>query len=164
MFYLDVVMKARVFFYFLIFPLVINISCSRDNGPEEGGGLVFIESLPGGCNGVEFGQIKSLMEGPDTVYFDVKNDTLAAFVGINYICCAPFATETYISNDSIFMTIKDTCPDPMSCYCKCMCYYSWDFLFSEIEEKEYYYQVVLIDPRQDGPQVLREGVLDLSGE
>ena len=150
-------MKARVFFYFLIFPLVINISCSRDDGPEEGGDLVFIETLPGGCNGVEFGGMKTMVEEPDTVYFKVNNDTLDAFVGINYLCCAPFDTETRVSGDSIFMLIKDTCPEPMSCYCKCMCYYTWDFLFNGIEDREYYYRVTLDSPLEEGPRVLWEG-------
>jgi hypothetical protein len=153
-------MKSRVVLYFLILSGLIIVTCTRDDSPEGKRDLVFIESQPGGCNGVEFGEMKVMVDEPDTVYFKIRNDTLDAFVGINYICCAPFDTETRISGDSIFMLIKDTCPDPMSCYCKCMCYYSWDFLFTDVEDRDYFYRVTLDSPLEEGPRVLWEGTGD----
>ena len=133
--------------------------CTRDSDEPEGSKpLVFVNTNPGGCNGVEFGQMKSMLEEKDTIYFKFRSDSLDAFVGINYICCAPFDTETEISGDSIFMTVRDTCPAPYSaCYCKCMCYYTWNFLFTDVEDKDYFYRVTLDSPLEEGPRVLWEG-------
>ena len=140
--------------------------CTKDsNDPEESGTITYVKTNPGGCNGQDFSSMKSMFDENDTLIFTQRGDTLDAFVGINYICCAPFTTGAIISNDSLFMTITDTCPPPFSaCYCRCMCYYTWDFLFFGIEEKKYYYSVVLIDPQQEGSEIFREGVLDLRGE
>ena len=82
---------------------------------------------------------------------------------VNYICCAPFTSEAIISNDSIFMNLTDTCLYPyQSCYCRCMCYYTWDFLFVDFKEKEYYFKIILNDPREENPIILDEGFIDLS--
>jgi hypothetical protein len=45
-----------------------------------------------------------------------------------------------------------------------MCYYSWDFLFTGMQEKKYYYRVTLVDPQQEGPIIFREGMIDLGGK
>jgi len=156
----SVMKKSILAIWFLIFILMLTM-CTKDSGDTgDIPDLSFIEVLPGGCNGQEFDAMKSVLDEQDTLIFTVRNDTLDAFLGINYICCAPFVTDTRISGDSIFMNIRDTCPYPYSCYCKCMCYYSWDFLFAGLAEKEYYYQVILIDPLQEGPQILWEGILE----
>ena len=61
------------------------------------------------------------------------------------------------------MTITDTCSElGEPCYCWCMCYYTWDFLFVDYESKEYAFQVILNDPRKLVPIVLWEGKVDLS--
>ena len=149
-------------FTILAFSIILMLSmCTKDSGETgEKPDLTFIKALPGGCNGQDFDVMKSAMDEQDTLIFTVRDDTLDAFIGINYICCAPFVADTRISNDSIFMTISDTCPSPYACYCRCMCYYSWNFLFTGMAEKEYYYQVTLNDPRQDGPQLLWKGTLE----
>ncbi len=159
-------MKKSVFILFTVVVLFTLAMCSKDsNDPEDSGTITFVKTNPGGCNGQGFSSMKSILDENDTLIFTLKNDSLDALIGLNYICCAPFTTETKVSNDSIFMTIRDTCPSPYtSCYCKCMCYYTWNFLFNNVEDKEYYYRVVLIDPRQEGPQVFREGMLDLGGD
>jgi hypothetical protein len=139
--------------------------CTRNNvGPDEQDGLAFVRTDPGGCNGIDSSRMKSVIDGTDTVYFKIRNDTLDAFIGLNYICCAPFKPTVLISADSIFMTVTDTCPDLRSCYCRCMCYYSWDFLFTGMQEKKYYYRVTLVDPQQEGPIIFREGMIDLGGK
>ena len=57
--------------------------------------IEFIFVHPGGCNsGLRNTEIKSnLPDETDKLYFSALGDTLHAFVGINYICCAPFATN-----------------------------------------------------------------------
>jgi len=123
-----------------------------------------VNTILGGCNNQDFDNIKSATEDyKDTVDFDLINsDTLNVFVGINYICCAPFDTETEIVNDTLIMTINDTCSDPYhSCYCRCMCYYTWDFQYVDFENKEYFYIVKLNDPREDNTLIFKQGVIDL---
>jgi hypothetical protein len=135
--------------------------CEKESATDE---LSLVKTEEGGCNNMEFSEIKSADElHEDTILFSKKNDTLDIFVGINYICCTPFTTDTHITNDSILLTITDPCTlnDP-SCYCWCMCYYTWDFLFVDFEQKEYAYKVVLIDPHVEEPVVYWEGTLDLS--
>ena len=85
------------------------------------------------------------------------------FVGINYICCAPFDSETEIVGDTLKMNISDTCSNhSQSCYCKCNCYYTWDFQFIDFEKKEYDFIIFLNDPREDNTIIFKEGKIDLS--
>jgi len=152
-------MKGRLLVFCSMAVLLMLAMCTKDsNDPPETKTITFVNTNPGGCNGVGFGQMKSMLEEKDTIYFKLSNDSLDGFVGINYICCAPFESETQISGDSIFMTVRDTCPAPyFACYCKCMCYYTWDFLFTDVEDKDYYYRLTLDSPLEEGPRVLWEG-------
>ena len=125
--------------------------------------ITYLESLAGGCNGQDFADLKSAVnEYPDTVILAIENDTLDLFVGLNYICCAPFTSNASASNDSITITLTDTCSNIyQNCYCRCMCYYTWDFLFSGIDEKDYYLKIILIDPREESPVIINEGQIGL---
>ena len=106
--------------------------------------------------------MNSVGEQKDTVIFSVHKDTLDIFAGINYICCAPFKIESTIRNDSIIINISDTCPAPyQSCYCKCMCYYTWNFLFADYQGQKFGYKIILNDPRQKEPQTIKEGRINL---
>ena len=102
-------------------------------------------------------------EERDTVIFSLRKDTLVMFTGINYICCAPFKTETTVKNDSLIVTLTDACDYPkVNCYCKCMCYYTWEFLFTGYQsEKKRGYKVILDDPRQKEPVVIFKGTMKL---
>ena len=42
------------------------------------------------------------------------------------------------------------------CYCRCHCYYTFDY----VSEKKYNWQIVLSDPREDNVIVFAEGVID----
>jgi hypothetical protein len=133
--------------------------CKKE--PNETGKLTLVKTTPGGCNLDKSASVlKSAAEQKDTVIFSVHQDTLDIFAGINYICCAPFKTESTIRNDSIIISITDTCPDPyQSCYCKCMCYYTWAFLFAGYQGQKYGYKIILNDPRQKEPIVVYAGII-----
>ena len=124
------------------------------------------KTIEGGCNiQSEKQQTSPLEESVDTVIVLVKNDTIDLFVGINYICCAPFMseTETEIENDSILISLTDTCSFPyQSCYCRCMCYYTWDFIFTDYQQKIYNYKITLIDPGEEQPIVFKEGKIEIT--
>jgi hypothetical protein len=144
----------------LLFILVV---CEKkSDNPEEQ--ITLSKTIAGGCNGETFAFSKNTVSEEDTVTFTVINDTLDVFVGLNYICCAPFEAGASISNnDSIVINITDICDlSAGSCYCRCMCYYTWNFLFTDYAKKEYYFKIILEDPSQEEPNILAEGTLDLS--
>jgi hypothetical protein len=156
-------MKPTVFLSFLIASAVLLASCSQDDG-DSGAGLTLTKTIPGGCNTMKSGILKSApAEERDTVIFSLRKDTLVMFTGINYICCAPFQTKTELKNDSLIVTLTDTCDFPKeNCYCKCMCYYTWEFLFTGFQsEKKLGYKVILDDPRQKEPVVILQGPVKL---
>jgi hypothetical protein len=156
-------MKYTVFLALLLASAVFLACCSKDNG-ESGAGITLTKTIPGGCNKMKSGILKSTpAEERDTVIFSLRKDTLVLFTGINYICCAPFKTKTDFKNDSLIVTLTDDCDYPKeNCYCKCMCYYTWEFLFSGYQdEKKQGFKVILDDPRQKEPAVIIEGPVKL---
>jgi hypothetical protein len=150
---------------FVITLFLISVALSAcENEANTDKNPAYIKTLTGGCNDELFDLKKSSYEETeDTVKFIYSNDTLDIFVGLNYICCAPFHSETYTSNDSIFIEITDTYnPDDEMVYCRCMCYYTWDFLFSELTiGKNYIVSIILNDPTEDNPIVIKEGIFSL---
>ncbi|MBN2613119.1 MAG: hypothetical protein JXB00_16320 [Bacteroidales bacterium] len=145
----------------LIVLVIILVNCSEDTDHVKT--LKYSSTILGGCNGQDFGDLKSTSEDfADTVIFTIKNDTLDVFVGLNYICCAPFTSEAATKGDSILITISDACKAPyLNCYCKCMCYYTWDFTFVDFEEKEYPFKIILNDPHEENPVIIKEGSLQI---
>ena len=144
----------------ILFSVLLMCEKDPDNGPNKK--INWIKTELSGCNGEIFDNKKSLIVEEDTVIFRIINDTLDVFVGVNYICCAPFITTTSISNDSLIMNITDTCNiADHSCYCRCICYYIFDFLFVDFENKKYPFKIILNDPGKDSPIIFEEGILDL---
>lgn len=141
--------------------LIFSISCEKDSVSDKK--ITFITTKLGGCHNEDFSVFKSADYQVDTVEFTVINeDTLNVFVGMNYICCAPFISETEIINDTLIMEISDTCSRGNTCYCRCNCYYTWDFQFVEFEEKEYNFVIKLNDPREENTIIFEQGMIDLS--
>jgi hypothetical protein len=141
---------------------IVILQCEKES--VEDTQVSHIQTILGGCNDQSFDEIKlTRYEQNDTLQFYVRNDTLNVFIGINYICCAPFATGFEQSADTLLFTITDTCPAPYeTCYCRCMCYYTFNFMFDKFERKEYYFKIIIDDPRQDEPYVFREGFVNFS--
>ena len=143
----------------LVIAIFLTISCTKESANDNPSkNIAFLTTEPGGCNLGDFESLKSTdVEYQDTVMVSFRFDTLDIQVGINYICCANFESDVDVSNDSIIMTVTDMCPNPyQDCYCRCMCYYTWDFLFNDFEQKEYNIKVILNDPRQEEPIIFRE--------
>jgi len=148
----------------LLIVILLLVACENvSNSYDSNNNLTFIEARLGGCHGQDFPNLKyNISDEVDTVIFSFINDTLDIYVGLNYICCAPFISEAHILNDSILMNLNDTCSNVyQTCYCRCNCYYTWDFLFIDIQEKKYYYKIMLYDPREENPIIFREGMIDL---
>lgn len=112
----------------------------------------------GDCNRGKTSDSKSASEEKkDAVGFKIINDTLSVFVGLNYLCCTPFASDTKVTRDSILISLTDTCSGYSSCYCRCMCYYTWNFSFVDFLNKSYFYKVLLFKPKQVNPVIIKEG-------
>ncbi|UCH09864.1 MAG: hypothetical protein JSU61_11715, partial [Fidelibacterota bacterium] len=116
----------------------------------------------GGCNG-EFSLPKTRAQlnhkvygepGRDTLTYEV-DDELRIFLGLNYICCAPFVAESEVMGDTLVLAVRDTCAVPSeTCYCRCMCYYTFTWTFAVAEAGETNLRVELHDPRVDGVAIL----------
>jgi len=130
----------KIVLFLVLTPLVlIAVNCEQaENNPGLSDSAVFTTVAPGGCNLSE-DLLKQSQdeEQPDTLALTFVNDSLKIFTGVNYICCAPFETDQEVRHDTIFIYITDICPDPYNdCYCRCMCYYTWDFLFTSCSGNE----------------------------
>jgi hypothetical protein len=152
-------MKTTIACAGIVLILVLSIGCEKESrGPVASNTLELAKTYPGGCNTMDFKQVG---ENQDTLIFSVENDSLNIFTGVNYICCAPFSASLKIENDSVLITIKDICPDAGSCYCHCMCYYTWDFKLVEFVDRTFSYKAIL-DGR-DGTQLIQKGSFTVEG-
>lgn len=150
--------------YLLSVTIILAVSCNKeDNKPDETDYMQihFLKSALGGCNSKTEENITRGEEKNDTVIFSLTNDTLTIHAGINYICCAPFITDCNVSNDSIFITITDSCPNPNQCYCRCSCYYTFDYYFDSITDNEYYWQIIINDPREENRILFGNGKISV---
>ena len=155
-------MKHTIYLITIVVISFVILQCEKDE--KESLHINHVETILGGCNGQSFDEIiLPRYEEKDTLQFLIKNDTLSVFIGINYICCALFETSFHQSGDSLFFNITDTCSISVgSCYCRCMCNYTFDFILTDFEKKQYYFQIVINDPRENEPYVFREGTVNIS--
>ena len=141
------------------------VSCVKQENAEM---LQYMKTELGGCNlknspdsdnsDTEKGGDSDM--GNDTVIITFSNDLVNVFVGINYICCAPFTTSYEMVDDIIVLYVTDTCRNPYEeCYCKCMCYYTFDFAFKYQGEVSQKYKILLIDPRKEESILISEGII-----
>ena len=143
--------------------LLITLGCSKENSaPTINSNISYLNAKLGGCNNKSTENIIQDVDKNDTVIISLSNDTLHILAGLNYVCCAPFITDCEIQQDSIFINIIDTCSNPYSsCYCRCSCFYTFDFMYSGISKKKYFWQIVLSDPREENDRVFKEGYIDV---
>lgn len=154
-------MKAKFLFLLLIVVSFTLVLCQKNDITEKPPQLTYVETQLGGCNNPFSAQLKSILLKNDTVGISTQNDSISIFVGLNYICHAPFITEYEVKNDSIMLLIKDTCSNPYhSCYSRCMCYYTFNFKFIQSGKGNWHYKILLFDPRVPGSKVVQEGTIN----
>jgi hypothetical protein len=134
----------------MVFAFTVNVSAQAE--------IKLVTTVLGGCND-KATQLREDQPDKDTVVISTIADTIHVFVGLNYICEAPFETECEIRNDSILMYIIDTCENPPACYARCDCYYTFDFQFVGQGDKHYLYKISLSDPRENEPLTISEGII-----
>jgi len=98
------------------------ISCVKN----ESGNLNHVETIPGGCFLEKGSSLKNdPFIKPDTLTYEVTNDSLNIFVGFNATCCGEYSTSSSIKGDSILIRILTT----QIGMCDCICYYTYNFKF-----------------------------------
>lgn len=95
----------------------------------------------GGCNGMLKSGKTNIEEGNDTIIFSIDNDILNVFVGLNLTCCIEFGTDSETIGDTLVMQIN-TLNDE---YCDCICFYTFDYFYSNYIGQEFYYQFYIDD-------------------
>lgn len=149
-------------FLTILLILISTLACNNEQNdlPDDADTSIhYLKSSLGGCNSKPEENIEQ-EEKRDTTIFSFSQDTLNIYVGLNYICCTPFITDCNIQNDSIFISITDTCPNPNQCYCRCDCYYTFDYYFDSLSDKQYYWRITLIDPREENNILFDEGLIE----
>ena len=134
-------------------------SCDS-NKEESKGNLQYVTTELGGCNKKSDLRSDEPEAKDDEFTITVSGESVHVFVGRNYICCAPFETKCETIDDVIIMSIIDICENPYAdCYCRCMCYYTFDFVFTYQGKFNQKYKILLIDPREEKPLIISEGVI-----
>lgn len=152
--------KLLTYLCLIGYALIIS-GCENNPVKHQKAPLSLAKTIEGGCNLQE----KKFMTGEqtDTAIFTISDDTINVFVGINYACCTPFVSDAVFRNDSLIIEVNDICSALDECYCKCLCYYTWDFKLTGFETTEYPYKITL-----DGllarshPECIEEGTLTIT--
>jgi hypothetical protein len=118
--------------------------------------LQYVKTELGGCNLISALKSDDSKTKDDTVLITVSDESVQVFVGHNYICKEiPFETQCELIDDVMCMSIIDTGGD----YFRCMCYYTFDFIFQREGAISQKYKILLIDPRKENPIVISEGTI-----
>jgi hypothetical protein len=153
-------MKIVIAFSLSLCLVFVLLNCEKDVTDSK---IYLAETILGGCNLYEEADLKSTIQDErDTVIFSLASDTLSIFTGINFICCAPFVTNCEIENDSIKILISDSCEEPDYCYCRCDCYYTFDFRLTEFGLSIYNYKIQVISQILEMDYIIDQGTIDLS--
>ena len=143
--------------------ITVFLGCDSDNAESKNENLQYVLTELGGCNrksAMKSGDSDTEEGNDDKIIISVLEESVHVFVGLNYICCAPFETNCETIDDAIIMYIIDTCINPYAeCYCRCMCYYTFDFVFTHQGQFNQKYKVLLIDPREEEPVIIYEGII-----
>jgi hypothetical protein len=146
-------------YIFILFAALITISCSNvdelKNSP-----LKFIKVDLGGCNNqnkeqdINKEQARNFVqETNDTIIFKLVNDTLTVDVEINYTCCASMQAISSIEKDTVLLLISDI-TELSTDYCRCTCFYTFDYYFTNLENKEYTFRAIFDAPNDENDKEL----------
>lgn len=110
---------------------IILFGCFEINEPEyyySGESAKFTEVVPGGCATGDYSSEKSSSFSPDTVSYNIIDQELNINVGFTRNCCSEYVTFSEIRSDTILINMLDT----STISCNCICYYSYDFRYSDV--------------------------------
>ena len=148
----------------IVIAVLFTLVYCHDDELDRDARLTFVKTELGGCNlkSKSLSQVTDNTEHNDSVNISGSHDSTYVFVGINYICCAPFVTDCKMQNDTILMSVNDTCSYPeTNCYCHCDCYYTFNFRFFQTGRNNYNYKIVLNSPMENKTRILQEGIIKI---
>lgn len=155
-------MRYLVMILFSIGLLFFGCTEPDDTSIIESKKIQYVNTILGGCNNRTEENIEHGAEIENKFEAVRDNDTIKVFTGLNYICCTPFNTDWNIQNDTIYISITDTCAEPYgTCYCRCECYYTFEFNFNNLASKKYYWQIKLGVQFNNSEEILDEGYIAL---
>jgi hypothetical protein len=144
----------------VLFLTCVFFLCACEKEKEEASKLNHVGTLYGGCNNSI--EKSSVPEGEnDTVILSIENDTLNIQVGVYYTCCALFEGKSENIDDTLQITVSDICTTDDTCYCKCMCYYTFTFRYTGFKAGDYRCKVQLWDALEKKYIILFEGVITI---
>ena len=137
--------------------------------PVPVGSLQYVRTEFGGCNNpdnvesidADFAPRSGKLQkaAPDIT---ISEDSVNVFLSFLYTCKnAPFETQVEIRDDIMYVYIIDLCsiyPEDY-CYLRCVCNYTFDFVFTHNGEINQKYKIVIIDPRVANPYTIAEGTI-----
>jgi len=146
--------------------LLLSVFMACEKKSETSKEFQHIKTELGGCNNAQYEPLRgdSEMES-DTVIITISENLVNVFVGYGFVCKAdPFETEVEIIDDVICMKIIDTCDGTSSesCYYKCECYYTFDFVFNaEAISRKYKILLFTSSPPngEESPILIAEGTI-----
>jgi hypothetical protein len=144
----------------IFFSVAILVGCN--NGEPDKKPILLVGLEKGGCNNDQEKSSSYLRNLSDSIMFWTTGDTLVAIVTINYTCCTRFDALFELKNDSLLFNVNDACIESDHCYCKCMCYYTFQFKLINIDEEKYCYKFTLYNAQADKYSVVEKGSIDLS--
>ena len=128
---------------------VVAFGCERvqpsGTETEHTGNIQYVKTELGGCNlGSEQKSSDTETKG-DTVIITISGDSVHIFVGLNFACKElPFETRYEIIDDVIVIHIVDSGGE----YYRCICYYTFDFVFKYQGEINQKYKILLHQTHQ----------------
>ncbi len=123
---------------------------------EKSNDLEYFATVLKGCNIEDnYSSIKTVIEA-DTVIINTFNDTTTISVNLFYICSWKFDNTYMFGNDTLFLTITDTCTT--NCGAWCMCDYIFDYKFSDLSGKGIVYKAYFESLRDDS-RVIGTGLI-----
>ena len=115
--------------------------------------LTLSNTVPGGCNNSETEMKDAIQEfDSDTVIITKEGNDLNIYVGYNAGCCITYSTESYIEGDTLKININEL----ENMQCDCICYYTFDFTYSDYSSQAFYYKIYI------EPGIILEGKYNIS--
>jgi len=137
--------------------LLAVVGCNKLKNTEN---LQYIKTELGGCNLRSEQKSSDTETKSDTVIITISGDSVHIFVGLNFACKElPFETRYEIIDDVIVIHIVDSGGE----YYRCICYYTFDFVFKYQGEINQKYKILLHkNLRGDGEEpisIFSEGII-----
>lgn len=145
----------------ILFTTILFQCCEEDNSPVENSGpgsqsAKHLETELRGCSKAGYMDEPTDFFGGDTVIVTQDNDTTKIKVNLWYICEWRFEDAFELTDDTLFLTIIDTCTN--NCGAWCYCDYIFDYKFENLSGKNIAYKAYYESQRKDS-KIIGTGII-----